>query len=111
MQKVCLGGGAGPCGEPDTATLLAGERWGWDLVGAGLASGKGLLVGPLSPGGIYTPRDDVGIWFEDCNLLAEILAPQQSPRCLRWHLTFRVSIKEVAPRGWCRFAAYVDLSL
>lgn len=68
-------GGAGACGEPDAATLLAGERRGWDLVGAGLASGEGLLVWLLSPGGIYTPRDDVGTWFGDCNPPAEILAP------------------------------------
>ena len=74
MQKE-LFWGSGACGEPDAATLLAGERWGRDLVGAGLASREWLLAWPLSPGGISTPRDGVGAWFGDCNLLAGIPVP------------------------------------
>lgn len=50
-------------------------RWGQDFVGAGLASGEWLLVWPLSPGGICTPRDGLSTWFGDCNPPAEILVP------------------------------------
>lgn len=36
---------AGACGEPDTATLLPGERWGQDLASAGLEEGTGCWCG------------------------------------------------------------------